>query len=93
MYSVDVALRKWGAPGGASGHPSHRALLALDAGPKNCPSTDRRAVVYRAKGLDRKASIPIARRIRAYKITMVQANKLLSILIFPFLLYKGGSII
>lgn len=35
MRSVDVAMRKWGAPGGASGHPRNRTLLALDVGPKN----------------------------------------------------------
>lgn len=82
MRSVDVALRKWGAPGGASGHPR--------------TSTDRRAIVNRAYGLDLSASIPIARRIHAfrrvslsrihaYKITMVQANKSLSIVILSYL--------
>ncbi len=54
-----------GTSGGASGHPR--------------TSTDRRAVVYQAKGLDRKAPIPIARRIRAYKSTMFQVNK------FPYI--------
>lgn len=72
MLPVDVALRKWGLRAVPPAIREH--------------STDRRAIVNRAYGLDRSASIPIARRIHAfarvslscihaYKITMVQANK------------------
>ena len=82
MRTVEVALSKWG-------------LRAVPPAIRE-QSTDRRAIVNRAYGLDRSASIPIARRIHAfgrvslsrihaYKITMVQANKSLSIVIFSYL--------
>lgn len=74
MRPVDVALRKWG-------------LRAVPPAIRE-QSTARRAIVNRAYGLDLSASIPIARRIHAYNISLFQANILLNIAAVQILLYN-----